>query len=173
MEHLKYPIGKFTPQSNYTLEQINEYIKSIKLFPAILLTTVDNISNDDFKKQYREGSWNICQLIHHIGESHLNAYMRIKLALTEENPTIKPYNENSWVNTSENKILDFSVSIKLIEAIHEKFSCLAGTLCESDLKRTFFHPQNNRTFSIADMLCLYSWHGNHHLAHIKIALGIN
>lgn len=173
MEHLKYPIGKFTPQSNYTLEQINEYIKSIKLFPAILLTTVDNISNDDFKKQYREGSWNICQLIHHIGESHLNAYMRIKLALTENNPTIKPYDENLWVKTPENEILDYSVSIKLIESIHEKFSCLAGTLSEFDLKRTFFHPQNNKTFSIADMLCLYSWHGNHHLAHIKIALGIN
>ncbi|NUM31842.1 MAG: putative metal-dependent hydrolase [Bacteroidetes bacterium] len=172
MEKLKYPIGKFTLQKEYTKEQINEYILNIENLPINLKTILNIISELDFQKQYREGSWNIKQLVHHIGESHTNAYIRLKLALTEDNPIIKPYNETLWVNTNENNLLDAQVSIMLIEAIHLKFVCLAKSLDEIMLNRTFFNPQSNRTFRVSDLLCLYSWHGLHHSAHINLALGL-
>lgn len=171
MEHLKYPIGKFSPKSDYTKEEINEFIRNIEKLPENLKKLLNGIDENDYQKQYREGSWNVKQLVHHIGESHTNAYIRVKLALTEENPTIKPYEENLWIKTEENNLLSASVSIMLVEAIHEKFVCLAKTLDETHLQRTFFHPQSKRTFRICDLLCLYSWHGLHHTAHIKIALG--
>ena len=171
MEHLKYPIGKFSPQTDYSQAQIDEFIYNLKSLPENLNEILKNISDNDYQKQYRDGSWTVKQLVHHIGESHLNAYIRIKLALTEDNPTIKPYNENEWVKTEENNLLDAAVSLKLIDAIHKKFVCLAQTLRKNELNRTFYHPQSKRNFKISDMLCLYSWHSLHHTAHIKIALG--
>lgn len=170
MEHLKYPVGKFSPQADYTQVQIEEFINNLKKLPENLNEILKNITDKDYQKQYREGSWTVKQLVHHIGESHLNSYIRIKLALTEDNPTIKPYDENAWVKTEENNLLDASVSLKLIDALHQKFVCLAQTLGKNELDRTFFHPQSKRNFRISDMLCLYSWHSLHHTAHIKIAL---
>ncbi len=171
MENLKYPIGRLVLTEHYTAEQIAEKINDLKIFPEALKNVVSNLSETDLTKTYREGSWTIKQLVHHIGESHTNCYIRLKLALTEEHPTIKPYDENLWVKTKENETLPISVSLQLIEAIHTKLVTLLETLTEQELSRTFFHPQYQRTSRITDLISLYSWHGKHHLAHIGLALG--
>lgn len=171
MEHLKYPIGKYTGTETYSAEQIAEKINDLKVLPENLKNLVCNLSEADLAKTYREGSWTIKQLVHHIGESHLNAYIRVKLALTEDNPIIKPYNENDWVLTAENNLLNPAVSLQLIEAIHIKLVSLLESLTETELSRTFYHPQYQRTSRISDLLSLYSWHGKHHSAHIRLALG--
>ncbi len=170
MENLKYPIGEYKPQEAYSKLIIDEQIKSIKCLPESLKNKVQGLLKRDELLQYRDGGWNIKQLVHHIGESHTNAYIRIKLALTEDNPTIKPYDENLWINTKENEILDMDVSLNLIEAIHSKMATLLESLTQTEMERTYFHPQYQKTSKIRDLVSLYSWHGKHHLAHIQLAL---
>jgi len=171
MENLKYPIGRYIASESYTSEQIAEKINELKLFPKHLITLVKNLSEPDLSKTYREGSWTVKQLVHHIGESHTNCYIRLKLALTEDNPTIKPYDENLWVKTVENEILPIDVSLNIIEAMHLKIVTLLESLTPDELNRTFYHPQYQRTSRITDLIALYSWHGRHHLGHIELALG--
>ena len=173
MEHLKFPIGKFTPGLIHSDEDIKNFIHQIQLLPAALLKLTQNLSEAALHKTYREGSWTVKQIIHHLGESHINCYIRIKLALTKNNPTIKPYDEDLWVKTKENELLSHHVSLHLIEHIHLKIVCLAESLTTEELQRTYVHPQYQRTSPISDVLALYSWHGKHHLAHINLALGLS
>lgn len=170
MEHLQYPIGKFKNSKIHSSELIKEYISELRQLPENIKTLTQKLSEDELKKTYREGSWTIKQLVHHLGESHLNCYIRIKLALTEDNPTIKPYIEDLWVKTVENSKLNPDVSVQLLKSIHAKIVSLAESLSENDLERTYFHPQYQRSSRISDVLSLYSWHGRHHLAHIRLAL---
>ena len=172
MEHLQYPIGKFIAGLSHSEEDIKLFIHQLELLPKALKNLTENISNEDLSKTYREGSWTVKQVIHHLGESHINCYIRIKLALTESNPTIKPYNEDLWVKTKENELLSHHVSLQLLESIHQKIVCLAQSLTIEELQRTYIHPQYQRTSPISYVLALYSWHGNHHLAHIKSALNV-
>lgn len=172
MEHLQYPLGKFIAGQTHTEDDIKTFIQQIKLLPKALKEITQNLSDAELNKTYRDGSWTVKQVIHHLGESHINCYIRIKLALTENNPTIKPYNEDLWVKTKENDLLSHHVSLHLLESIHQKIVCLAETLSWTNLQRTYIHPQYQRTSPISDVLALYSWHGNHHLAHIKLALGM-
>jgi len=170
MEHLQYPIGKFKNSKIHSSELIKEYISELRQLPENIKTLTQKLSEDELKKTYREGSWTIKQLVHHLGESHLNCYIRIKLALTEDNPTIKPYIEDLWVKTVENSKLNPDVSVQLLKSIHAKIVSLAESLSENDLERTYFHLQYQRSSRISDVLSLYSWHGRHHLAHIRLAL---
>jgi exoribonuclease II len=172
MEHLQYPIGKFIPGLPHSRENVYSFIENIKALPQALKEHTQNLTQKELQKTYRQGGWNVKQIIHHLGESHINCYVRIKLALTENNPIIKPYDENLWVNTKENELLSHHVSLNLLEVIHLKIVCLAQNLSDEELKRTYVHPQYQRTSPINDVLALYSWHGNHHLAHIKLALGL-
>lgn len=173
MEKLQYPIGKFTPGKSHSHENIQQYIHEISELPLALKTLCHNLTEEEENKTYRDGSWTVKQIVHHLGESHINCYIRIKLALTENNPTIKPYLEDLWVKTKENNLLSPQISMQLIESIHLKIVALAKTLSEQELQRTYVHPQYERTSPISDVLALYSWHGKHHLAHIKLALGIS
>jgi len=170
MEHLRYPIGKHSAVKEHTADIIAKNLNDIRIFPDNLKELVSELTESDLSKTYREGSWNVKQIIHHIGESHMNAYIRVKLALTEENPTVKPYNENLWVHTPENDLVDIGVSVILVENIHIKLVSLLETLNASDLARTYHNPQYDRTSSLADLIALYSWHGRHHLAHIRLAI---
>ena len=170
MEHLQYPIGKFIPKLQHNDEAIKAYINDLKSLPTDLIKLTEGLSETDLNKTYREGSWTVKQVIHHLGESHINCYIRIKLALTEENPTIKPYLEDLWVKTAENDSLDISVSLAIIKNIHLKLVTLLESLMDDQFNRTFFHPQYKRTSRICDLISLYSWHGRHHLAHIALAL---
>jgi len=172
MEHLQYPIGRFTPGLAHSEDAVKEFINAIALLPNALRKLTENLSAADLNKTYRNGGWNVKQIIHHVGESHINCYIRIKLALTEDTPTIKPYQEDLWVKTKENDILSHRVSLHLIENIHIKIVALAQILTAEELQRCYTHPQYKRTSPISDVLALYSWHGKHHLAHIKLALEI-
>jgi hypothetical protein len=172
IEQAQFPIGKFIPGLAHSNEDIRTFIQEIKVLPSLLREVTENLSSVELEKTYRQGSWNVKQVIHHLGESHINCYIRIKLALTENNPTIKPYNEDLWVKTKENELLSHHVSLQLIEQIHIKIVALAETLTAEELQRTYVHPQYQRTSPISDVLALYSWHGKHHLAHIKLALGL-
>jgi len=172
MEHLQYPIGKFTAGLQHSQEAIEGFIHDIKVLPSALKQLTEGLAEADLNKTYRDGGWTVKQVIHHLGESHINCYIRIKLALTEENPIIKPYNEDLWVKTKENELLSPHVSLHLLENIHLKIVCLAETLSPKELQRTYVHPQYQRTSPVSDVLALYSWHGKHHAAHIKLALGM-
>ena len=172
MEHLQYPIGKFNPGLSHSGEDIKSFIEHIQLLPEALKKLTENLSENDLSKTYREGGWTVKQVIHHLGESHINCYIRIKLALTESNPVIKPYNEDLWVKTKENALLSHHVSLHLLESIHQKIVSLALNLTIEELQRTYVHPQYQRTSPISDVLALYAWHGKHHLAHIKLALNM-
>lgn len=171
MEHLRYPIGRFESGQSFTDPQFREFVLELEQFPQQLRTRISTLNPTQLGKTYREGSWTVLQLVHHLAESHLNAYMRVKLALTEDQPVIKPYVENLWVQTPENALLGPEVSLNLIEAIHLKLVTLLQTLDEVQQQRTFVHPQYQRVSSIRDLAALYSWHGKHHLAHIGLALG--
>ncbi|MFL0506560.1 YfiT family bacillithiol transferase [Ureibacillus sp. 179-F W5.1 NHS] len=164
----KYPIGQFTCNETITHEDIHQWIQEIKLLPTRLSEMVKGLTDEKLEKTYRPGGWTVRQLVHHIADSHLNSYTRFKLALTEDNPTIKPYEEEKWALLVDSH-LPISVSIQLIEALHERWVYLLESLTEEQLNRTFVHPDNG-DISLKKNVGIYAWHGNHHLAHIQLAL---
>jgi uncharacterized damage-inducible protein DinB len=164
----RYPIGKFSSGETITAGEIKEWLTELKLLPMRLAELVNKLSEEDLEKNYREGSWTIRQVVHHLADSHLNAYIRLKLALTESNPAIKTYYEERWAELPDSK-LPITSSIKMLEGLHERWVYLLETLTEEQLQRTFMHPDSGEV-SVAKNIGIYAWHGNHHLAHIKIAL---
>lgn len=166
IEQLKYPIGKLVIPKNITLEIINNYIEVIENFPVIIISEVNNLSDEQLNTQYRPEGWTIRQVVHHCADSHMNAFIRFKLALTEETPTIKPYLENKWAELSDSKLIPIDSSLKIIEGLHHRWSILLNNLSEYDYKKEYLHPETNRKFRLDEAMALYSWHCNHHLAHI-------
>lgn len=168
MVNERFPIGEFHFAEHISKEEMSGWIQEIKTFPIRLKEVVDNLKDEELDYTYREGGWVIRQIVHHIADSHMNAYIRLKLALTEENPTIKPYAEEKWA-TLLDSTLPISVSVKMIEALHDRLAYLIECLTVEEVKRTFNHPDSGIT-SIQKNIGIYAWHGNHHLAHIKNAL---
>lgn len=164
----RYPIGEFEAPEQISIEEVKTWINEIRVLPLRLIELVQNLSADQLENTYREGSWTVRQIVHHIADSHMNAYIRFKLALTEENPTIKPYAEDKWAELSDST-LPITHSIKIIEALHDRWVYLLANLTQEQLKRTFTHPESG-IVSIDKNIGIYAWHGNHHLAHIKNAL---
>ena len=165
LEKLKYPIGHCVYQEDYTESELKEFILNIETFPKRLELAVQSLLEFQLNTPYREGGWTVNQVIHHCADSHMNCLIRIKLALTEDNPTIKPYIESLWAKTPDYN-LPFNNSITILFAIHLKIIEIVKSLSPEDLNRTYYHSQYEKSFRIKDVLCLYSWHGNHHLAHI-------
>ena len=171
LEKLRYPIGKMPDLTSCTDEYTKQSILQLSEFPLALMKIISEIKKEGLIFSYRPGGWNIAQMVHHLADSHLNAYVRIKLALSEENPTIKPYDENKWAAMPDaTSTEDTHVSVLLVSAIHHRLAVLLSSLSDADFKRTVFHPELQKTISIADFCNMYAWHGNHHLAQIKIAL---
>jgi len=162
---LKYPIGYFQRPTEFSTENVQSFIKDIEQFPMRVIKEVGPLTPDQQNWIYRPEGWSIKQVVHHCADSHMNAFTRIKLALTEDNPAIKPYLENEWA-----KQKDYTVpvvnSIKILEGLHLRWSNLLKSLNEVDMNRTFFHPESKREWSIYTTIALYAWHCNHHLAHI-------
>lgn len=167
MENLKYPIGRFTAPSNYNRQQREDFIKMLKEAPAKFKEAITSLTNEQQSTPYREGGWTPKQVIHHVADSHMNSLVRVKLAITEENPTIKAYDENAWITLSDSNF-DFHSSLKIIEGIHERYVVLLESLNEEQFKRTCYHPELNINISIDFILALYAWHSQHHLAHIYL-----
>lgn len=164
-EQLKYPIGKFQKPLSYTETDILTWIDEIKTLPGKLRQAVMPLSEELLDTPYRPGGWTLRQVVHHIPDSHLNSLTRFKLAMTEDNPTIKPYEEDRWALLADYR-LPVESSLKMLEAIHIHLVALFESFTEDDWSRTFYHPANDATSTLKRNLALYAWHGNHHLAHI-------
>ncbi len=160
----RYPIGKFTFDGEITTAVIKSWVKEIEDLPRLLRAEVKNMNIEQLDTPYRPGGWTVRQVVHHLADSHMNAYIRFKLALTEENPTIKPYEEGKWAELPDSK-LPINVSLDLLDALHKRLASLLNHLSPNDLKKTFIHPKSGEV-SIGRNIGLYAWHGQHHLAHI-------
>ena len=167
---LRFPIGESPIIEKYDGAEIQMHIDDIENLPIDLFHIVNSVENEKLKNHYRENGWTALQVIHHIADSHINSYCRFKLALTEINPAIKPYEEQEWANLYDydEKMLD--VTLNLIDALHKKWTYLMRNLSEEQWKRTFFHPGSKKQISLFQNVAIYAWHGKHHLKHIEIAL---
>jgi len=161
----RYPIGKFTYDGPPTPEQRTKLIDDIERAPAALRAAIQGLSPQQIETPYREGGWTVRQVIHHVPESHMNAYIRFKLALTEDQPTIKPYAEDLWAKLPDVQSTPLELSLTLLESLHGRFVQLLRTMQPNDWKRSFNHPELG-LMPLEKNLALYSWHGRHHAAHI-------
>ena len=164
-DQLRYPIGKFSAKESYTEEELKIIIDRIEVLPEKIVSAVKPLSVTQLDTPYREGGWTVRQVLHHLSDSHLNAYVRFKWTLTEETPTIKAYDEKLWAETPETKS-DPALSLNLLKALHAKWVSLLQVLPKEDLKKQFLHPQTNKHVRIDNLMGMYAWHGEHHLAHI-------
>ncbi|WP_019241551.1 MULTISPECIES: YfiT family bacillithiol transferase [Bacillus] len=164
----QYPIGQYRFPEDYQESNKIGWINEIANLPAILKETLNDLSREQIQQSYRENGWTVQQLVHHIADSHMNAFIRFKLALTEENPTIKPYDEGSWALLSDTYAMDIESSLHIIEGLHRRWVHLLRNMTTDDYKRKFVHPELNQTFTLLEVLGLYAWHGKHHVAHIKL-----
>ena len=165
LEQLRYPIGKFIPQSSYTAAEVKTNIQIISALPSKFINLLGGWDEDKISTPYRPDGWTIRQLIHHVADSHINAYTRFRLALTEDNPTIKPYWEDRWAELVDSKMaIEFSLHI--LDGLHTRWTALLDSLTELELKREFKHPEHTALFKVDEYIGMYAWHSNHHLAHI-------
>src|SRR5690348_13787876 len=165
MPDLSYPIGKFIPESNVPAQGCDRLITQIAEAPARLRAALQGLSPQQLDTPYRPGGWTVRQVVHHVPDSHLNAYIRTKLALTEDEPTIKPYNEKRWAELADTRLTPLETSLVLLETVHERWNHLLRAMSESDFARTFRHPEHG-VRTVDWMVALYAWHGPHHVAHI-------
>lgn len=164
-EEVRYPIGKFAPHE-YSPELFKKFLVDLRDLPLLLEYAVTNLDESRIDSPYREGGWTVRQLVHHVADSHMNAFIRCKLALTEEKPLIKPYDQDAWVTTPDCLNVPVNMSITLLHALHHRWHHLLKDLSEEDLQRCLFHPEYKREMTVWFLLCLYAWHGRHHTAHI-------
>ncbi len=167
IENLKYPIGKFIYPAEITEEYLRKHIQRIESLPGELRQLVSGLTEDQMNKVYREGGWTVRQVLNHIADSHVNAYIRFKCALTENIPVIKPYLEAEWAELPDGKYCDPEISLNLIDALHYRWVMLLRSMNKEDFKKGFFHPEHGKILSLAITTGSYSWHGDHHFAHIN------
>jgi DinB superfamily len=160
----RYPIGKFFFSGPLTAAQKKEFLDNIEHTPARLREAVSGLSEAQLDTPYRDGGWTVRQVVHHLPDSHMNSYVRVKLALTEDGPTIKPYMEDRWADLLDSR-QPIENSLTLLDSLHRRWTILLRSLSDSDWKRTFRHPEVGE-MTLERNLALYSWHGQHHVAHI-------
>ncbi|UCS94641.1 putative metal-dependent hydrolase [Echinicola marina] len=170
LQQLKYPIGTFKCPKTIDDEKIKSWINTIASFPERIRELGQDLTDEQKEWQYRPGSWNIRQLVHHCADSHLNSIIRFKLALTEDTPSIKPYYEDRWAELADYDEKDLSSSLMLISSLHHRWTLLLKSLGEKELKKTYYHPEHRREIHLEETIGMYAWHSEHHLAHIKQAL---
>jgi hypothetical protein len=165
MNDPRYPIGRFAPDSHPTAESRARHIEAISSLPNKMHQAVAGLSAAQLDTPYRDGGWTVRQVVHHVPDSHLNAYVRFKWALTEQNPTIKAYDETAWDQLKDSERTPIEVSLALLESLHARWTVLLRSLSPSDFSRTWVHPESG-AHDLDWLLGLYAWHGNHHVAHI-------
>lgn len=161
---LRFPVGKFHRLENITENQRRDFINAIAETPAKLRAAVAGLNDQQLDTPYRPDGWTVRQVVHHLADSHLNSFTRFKLALTEQEPTIKPYDEKLWAELPDSKT-PIELSLPLLDGLHKRWSILLNSLSPADWQRTFRHPERG-TMTLIDNLQLYAWHGRHHAAHI-------
>jgi hypothetical protein len=162
---LRYPIGSFKRPASLTAAERRTAIDDIAAAPANLRAAVRGLDESQLDTPYRPDGWTVRQVVHHVPESHLNAYTRFKLALTEEQPTIKPYDEDAWTKTRDVYATPIETSLVLLESLHDRWVRLLESLSAEEFDRTLEHPESG-VMSLHQMLAMYQWHGKHHVAHI-------
>jgi uncharacterized damage-inducible protein DinB len=165
MSDPRYPIGKFQPPPAFSPELRDNFIRQVEETPAQLNTAISGLSAAQMDHPYRDGGWTVRQVVHHLADSHMNSYMRCKLAITEDVPTIKPYDEKLWAELPDAARGDLEMSLALIEGLHQRWVIFLRSLTEAQFSCTFRHPELG-TVSLDRNLALYAWHGRHHVAHI-------
>lgn len=163
----QYPIGPFVKPSSYSLEEVKQWIEDIRSFPRLLKQITHQLSTNQLDTPYRKNGWTVRQVVHHVADSHMNAFIRFKLALTEDFPLIKTYDEKKWATLSDCS-LPIEASVKMVEGIHERWYALIKEMDETDFHRTMNHPEYADPQPLYTNLGLYSWHGRHHLSHIGL-----
>jgi uncharacterized damage-inducible protein DinB len=161
----RYPTGPFLPPDQPTRESRAQAIATIAETPQQMRDAVQGLDEDQLDTPYREGGWTLRQVVHHVPDSHDNAYIRLKLALTEPGPVIKPYDEAAWANLGDTTAVPIDVSLNLLEAVHKRFVALLRAMKDEDFRREYVHPETGR-HPLDYLLAMYAWHGPHHIAHI-------
>lgn len=165
---VKFPIGELNVPETVTLDDVQEWLNEINTYTNRLRETVDSLTDEQLRQIYREGSWNVRELVHHIADSQLNMYQRLKLALTDDNPSVPPFDQDKWAVQADTK-LPVESSIKMLEGINERIVSLGSSLTEEQLERVFT-LQGSGTIKVSTKLVKLAWHQEHHLAHIKLSL---
>ena len=171
MPDARYPIGPFEYRPRHSQEERLQDIARIEALPAFVRQAVSGMDDALLDRSYREGGWTVRQLLHHLPDSHMNGYIRFKLALTEDTPTIKPYDEQQWSAMPDVFAVPVDVSLSLLEALHVRWTAVLRSMKDADFSRTYLHPEHGRLFSLDEALQSYAWHGEHHHAHVRAALG--
>jgi len=165
LDELRYPIGRFSAPPASTIASRSTQIETLRALPDRLRAAVKDLNDAQLDTPYREGGWTVRQLVHHIADSHANSYVRFKLALTEDWPTIKPYDEAAWAELADSRTLPIEPSLLLIQSLHERWVATVEAMREDDFRKGFTHPERGRQ-ELSTTLGLYDWHSRHHLAHI-------
>jgi uncharacterized damage-inducible protein DinB len=161
---LRYPIGQFEPQP-FSERRRMDWLIYIAQLPNMLEASISNLDADQLHTPYREGGWTVWQVVHHLADSHINCLTRVKLVLTEENPTIRPYDEHAWVEQADTQ-LPVNNATTLLHALHQRLYNLFKAVPDTDWQRTYVHPHSGQ-HTLWYLLGLYAWHGRHHVAHIN------
>jgi uncharacterized damage-inducible protein DinB len=162
---VRYPIGKFVYGGTSTEEQRRQFIAAIEEVPARLREALRGMTAAQFDTPYRDGGWTVRQVVHHLPDSHLNAYIRFKLAMTESEPTIKPYDETKWAELPDTRETPVETSLAMTDALHQRWTILLRSLKPADFEMKLNHPERG-IMTVDELLALYAWHGRHHVAHI-------
>lgn len=163
---LRYPIGKFQKPGSVSPADIQKWLGVIEHLPLKMREAVNGLNPDQLDTRYRDGGWTLRQVVHHVADSHLNSYVRYKLALTEDNPTIKPYKEELWAELPEARNATVEISLRVLEALHARWVMMMRALTSDQWARTYHNPESGKTYRLDEALALYAWHSEHHLAHI-------
>jgi hypothetical protein len=166
-ETFRYPIGKFVAADHYTSDEIKSAIQMISALPSKIINLTAGWDESKLNTPYRDGGWTVRQVIHHLADSHINAYCRTRLALTENNPVIKPYDEKAWAELPDGNAAPVDLSIQLLKYIHMRWVLLLNSLDVERLQMTYFHPVSQATVTLQEMIAMYAWHSEHHYQHMR------
>ncbi len=162
LENLRYPIGRFMPKPDYSPEEIKSNIQIVSALPSRFINLCSGWDDHKLDTVYRPGGWTVRQVIHHVSDSHINAYVRFRLALTEDNPVIKPYREELWAELPDARSAQIDLSLQLLKFTHMRWVLLLNSLSSQELKRTYHHPASGKDVRLEEVIALYAWHSQHH-----------
>ena len=169
-DRFRYPIGQFEYGKTYSIDETRKHMAILANFPKQLKKVLKKLRRDEYDVPYRMGGWTVRQVVHHMADSHMNAFIRMKLAIVDNGTSIKPYPEAIWAELPDGKQAPIRMSVRLLSALHRRWHYFMEKLTETDLEQGYFHPASNRTVSMPEALALYAWHAEHHLAHIKLVV---
>lgn len=170
LEKRNYPIGKFESPGDFDESKIKDWITVIKDFPVKIKGLTKDLSDSQLDTPYRENGWTVRQVVHHCADSHMNAFIRFKLSLTEDKPVIKPYREDLWAELSDTRQLEIQPSVSMIEGLHFRWGIVLDNMQADDFHKVFIHPEHGTEINLYTALAMYDWHCRHHLGHIQQTL---